>query len=100
MPIIELMEGFKSVQNTYTLEIRNEDDLNEVTLARTLYADTEDAASFGACFRLAEPADELKSEWSLSYYSEAAEDTAALVDDTAALDSEDAEDVTEDALSS
>ena len=72
MPIIELMEGFKSVQNTYTLEIRNEDDLNEVTLARTLYADTEDAASFGACFRLAEPADELKSEWSLSYYSEAA----------------------------
>ena len=100
MPIIELMEGFKSVQNTYTLEIRNEDDLNEVTLARTLYADTEDAASFGACFRLAEPADELESEWSLSYYSEAAEDTADLVDDTAALASEDAEDVTEDALSS
>lgn len=78
-PIIELLDGFDGVDEGFLLELRSDNDKNNVTLARTLYADAVSAEEFADFFRLV---DEEDSEWKLIPTSE----KTAVVRDTGAED--------------
>ncbi len=80
-PIIELIEGFEGIDGGYLLEIRGDEDLNTVTLARTLYADQMSNEEFEGFFRTG---DLESGQWSLYSTSEG----AATVHDTGAADLE------------
>lgn len=66
-PIIELIEGFDGVEEGYLLELRTDNNKNNVTLAKTLYADDVPADEFAGLFRLSDAA---AGEWLLLPSSE------------------------------
>lgn len=66
-PIIELIEGFDGVEEGYLLELRTDNNKNNVTLAKTLYADDVPADEFAGFFRLSDAA---AGEWLLLPSSE------------------------------
>ncbi|MGL5437028.1 MAG: hypothetical protein ACRDBO_16900 [Lachnospiraceae bacterium] len=77
-PIIELMESFDGLNEGYILEVRTDDDEDQVELVRTLYADETSAEEFLEYFSLFK-GDE---EWNLTVVS----NEAAIVRDTGAAD--------------
>lgn len=78
-PIVELMDGFDGMNETYLLEVRTDDNNSQMELVRTLYADETTNEEFAGYFCLY---DDAGDDWRLTVNSTG----TATVRDTAAED--------------